>query len=155
MPITLARPMKIPQGPLKILNLAFVIDLLPFSEFECLEHFLHFIECVLQFLDDAVHLLDGIGDGRGLVPRFRRFVMMLLPLLGFFDGGLGRFGDAGGSRGFTSLRRQLFAWLAAPGMAATTASGATPASGGCCFGWRSRAFFCFVRRHKHRLPRGN
>ena len=121
MPITLARPVQIPQCALKILNLALIIDLLALSEFERLEHFLHFIERVLQFLDDPVHLLDGIGNGRGLVCRFRRFVMMM-PLLGLFDGGLGRFGDVGGADGFTGLRRQRFARLAAPGMAATAAS---------------------------------
>jgi hypothetical protein len=131
--LVFARPVQLPQRALETLNLALIIDLLPLGEFERFEHFLHLIERVLEFLDDSVHLLDGVADRRRLMRGFG-----LLTLLGLFDGGLGRFG--GGGHGRFTRRRQGTAWLAPPGMAAATASGATPARAGGCSGLFGRAF---------------
>jgi hypothetical protein len=64
-----ARTMQVPQRALEILNLAFVIDLLPLGKFESFEHFLHFIQRMFQFLDDTVDLFDRIGNGWRFVRR--------------------------------------------------------------------------------------
>jgi hypothetical protein len=147
---------QVPQRALEILNLAFVIDFLPLGQFECFEHFLHFIERVFEFLDHSVHLVDGVGNGRRFVRRSGRLLRrLILALLGLFHGGLRGFGGGGGWwRVFTLGRGQGLARFAATGMAAATASGAATGSWG-RIGWCGRAFLCFVRRHKHRLPRGN
>jgi len=100
--------MQLPQRALKTLNLALVINLLPLRQLQCFQHFLHFIERMLQFLDDSIHLIDGIGDGWGLMRGFRllawlarfpqlawfpqltRFAWLTwFPLLGFLDRGWG------------------------------------------------------------------
>jgi hypothetical protein len=84
MPFVIAGPVELAQGALEVLNLALVINLLPFGEFECFEDFLHIVKGVFKLLDDAGDLLDGVADGGSLVRHFGR-----LMLLGFFDGGLG------------------------------------------------------------------
>ena len=65
MPVfVVARTMQMPQSTLKALNLALVVDLLSLRQFQGFEHFFHFVQRVLQFLDDPVYLLNGIGDRR-------------------------------------------------------------------------------------------
>jgi len=56
--------MQMPQRALKILNLALVINFLPLSQFQRLQHFLHLIKGMLQFINDSVHLVDRIRDRR-------------------------------------------------------------------------------------------
>jgi hypothetical protein len=182
--LTFARPVQLPQRPLKTLNLTLVIDFLPLSEFQRFQHFLHFIERTLQFLNDSIHLLNRIRDGGSLVrgfrllallrhlagltwfPGFARFTLLTragpfsrlgflasFTLLGFLDGGRGRFR---GGRGWNRFggRRQRATRFATPRMASTAASGTTPASG-CCIWLFGSGFLCFVRRHRDRLPTGN
>ncbi|HWD91456.1 MAG TPA: hypothetical protein VG938_03820 [Verrucomicrobiae bacterium] len=140
--LTLAWAMHLAQRSLEILNLALIIDLLPFGEFERFEHFLHLIERVFEFLDDSVHLLDGVSDGGSLMRGFRvLWRLILVVLLGFFGSGGKRFGSGVRGNGFARRWRQRFARLATPGMAATAASGTTAASWGCGIGLCGGAFF--------------
>lgn len=172
-----ARPlMDLAQCTLKILNFPLVIDFLPLGQFQRFQHFLHFIKRMFEFVDDSVHLLDGVRNGGRFVGGFRLLLRSVLPflafltlrgallalrrlflmLLGLFHGGRGGFGCGGRSGGFIRGRGRAFARLAAARMAAATASGAAAASWGPGGGLRlsGGALFCFVRRHKHRLPRG-
>jgi hypothetical protein len=138
---------QLPQGALEVLDFALVFDFLPFGQFQCLEHFFHFVEGVLEFVNDTVHLLDGAGDGG----RFRSG-FGFETLLGFFPRRFGRFNGAGfGGRGFRRFGRGTA--IAATRMAAAPAAGASAATRACWrFGLRRSAWFCFVRKHKHRLP---
>jgi hypothetical protein len=116
--VVVARAVEVAEGALEILDFALVVNFLPFGEFECFEHFFHFIEGVFEFVDDAIYLVDGIGDGGGAVRALGRFFVLagfpgtraaflammagfvvamagfLLVLLGFFGGWLG--GPGGG-----------------------------------------------------------
>jgi hypothetical protein len=126
--VMLARPMQLAKRALKILNFALVIDLLSLGELQRLEHFLHFIQGMLEFLNDPVYLLDGAGDGGRLVGSFFfRLLARLGPaLLGFFDRRLGGFRRSG--RCAFGLRRYGTARLAPARTASASTSGTTPAS---------------------------
>lgn len=65
--IVFAGAMDLAQRALEILNLALIVDLLAFGQFQRLEHFFHLFERMFQFLDDAVDLIDGFADRRLLV----------------------------------------------------------------------------------------
>jgi hypothetical protein len=54
--------MQVPQRALEILNLALVVDFLSLSQFQRLQHFLHLVEGMLQFIDDSVDLIDRVRD---------------------------------------------------------------------------------------------
>jgi hypothetical protein len=102
--LAFAGPVQVPQRALEILDFALVIDLLPFGKFERFEHFFHLIERVFEFVDDSVHLLDGVRDALLLMRGFGR--ALVLALLGFFNGRLGRCrGRGGGRAGFARWRR--------------------------------------------------
>jgi hypothetical protein len=87
--------MQLAERALERFDLAFVVDLLPFGEFEGFEDFLHLIEGRAEFVDDFVDLLDGPADARRFAERFR-----LRLAFGFkFSGRLNRL------RGFSALGR--------------------------------------------------
>jgi hypothetical protein len=65
--IVFAGAMKLAQRALEALNLALIIDLLALGKFQRFQHFFHLFERMFQFFDDAIHLLDGIGNRRLLV----------------------------------------------------------------------------------------
>jgi hypothetical protein len=163
----------------QFLNLALVINLLPFGQFQSFQHVFHFIERAFQFLDDFVDLLDGLGDGgkfRAALAfrlRFRRWPGLRWNGLAFdwlngrvrFGGFdlfkilsgrftvLNRTGLCAGNLG--RLERLQFGWtgLAPAGMAAATASRAALRAFGrrrCrLFGSRFRLF---IRNHVDKLP---
>jgi hypothetical protein len=54
--------MQVTQGALKILDLPLVVDFLPLGQFEGFKNFFHFVERVLQLLNNPIHLLDSICD---------------------------------------------------------------------------------------------
>jgi len=64
--IVFAGALKLSQRALQVLNLAFVVGLLAFRQFQRFQHLFHLFERMFQFLDDAVDLLDGVGN-RGLL----------------------------------------------------------------------------------------
>ena len=78
--------MQLPQSPLQVFNLPLIVNLLPLSKFQRFQHLFHFIQRVLQFLDNRVDLFDGVGDRAGSRRGFR-----FPSALGFFNGGRGRF----------------------------------------------------------------
>lgn len=164
----------------QFLDLALVINLLPFGQFQSFQHVFHFIERVFQFLDDFVDLLDGLGDGGNFRAalafrlRFRRWPGLRLSGLAFdwFNGRV-RFGGFNLfkilSGRFNVLNRpglraghfdRLGGWLrfgwtgiAPAGMAAATASRAALRA----FGRRrcrlfGSCFRLFVRNHADKLP---
>ena len=110
---------------------------------------------MLQFLDDAIDLLNRVGDGRGFVRGFLAvsllvmalslFMLPLLvvplgtffPLPGLFDGRWRRFFRRDAGCGIFAGRRrgQGTARFATPRMASASASGATPGSWGGRIRW--------------------
>jgi hypothetical protein len=50
--------MQLPEGALQRLDFSFVRDFLPLNQFQGFEHVFHFVEHVLQLLDDFGDLLD-------------------------------------------------------------------------------------------------
>ncbi len=60
--------MQLPQRALQRLDFALVINFLALGQLEGFQHFLHLIQRLLQLLDNAGDLLDGLADRRG----FRR-----------------------------------------------------------------------------------
>jgi len=73
--IVFAGAMELTQCALEILNLALVVDLLAFGEFQRFQNFFHLFERMFQFLDDTVDLVDGLGN-RGLFVLLLRLRMM-------------------------------------------------------------------------------
>lgn len=57
-------PMKLAQRALQILYLALVVNFLAFGQFQRFQHLFHLLKRMLQFLDDAVDLLDRVGNRR-------------------------------------------------------------------------------------------
>ena len=148
---------ELPEGALEALDFALIINFLALGEFQRFEDLFHFIERMFEFLDDAVHLLDSITNGRSLMMHWlwlllMMMLMLLMTWLRFFDCWLGRFNGCG--RDWFTRRRQGCPRFTTSGMTAATASGTARASGGGCW-WRGSALFCFVRRHGYRLPTGN
>lgn len=82
--VVLAGAMKLAQRALEALNLALVIDLLALGQFQGFQHFFHLFERMFQFLDDAIDLLNGIGDRRLLVLLMRLGAMAPLGMFGAF-----------------------------------------------------------------------
>jgi len=120
--------MQLPERALQGIDLAFVVDLLSLREFEGLQHFLHFIEHVFQFVDDPRDLIDRVSDAGRLRRRWRG---------GFFGDGLGNafrcgvhlLGPRGNVGAFVCRRLGGLALRrprsASAGMAATAASAAS------------------------------
>lgn len=52
------------QRAAKRLDLPFVGRLLTLSQFQRFQHFFHIVQGLFQSLDDAVHILDSLLDGR-------------------------------------------------------------------------------------------
>jgi hypothetical protein len=99
--IVFAGPMELTQCALEVLNLALVVDLLAFGQFQRFQHLFHFLEGMFQFLNDTVDLINSLGNRRLFVLLLRRLGM--LASLGTFMAfrPLGAFGSFGG---FITLR---------------------------------------------------
>ena len=74
--IVFAWAIKLAQCALKVLNLALVIDLLALGKFQRFQHFFHLFERMFQFLNDAIDLINGLGNCRLLVLWLRRLGLM-------------------------------------------------------------------------------
>ena len=148
-PIFAPRPMQAPKGPLQRLNLPFVINLLPLGQFQRFQNILHFIERVFQFIDDLIHLLDGLADrshaGSGL--RFLR------------ANRLGAFGERSLFNRLHSLRRVsqlrlLLCWTRT--VPPSTVAAAAPRAAGTLRGCGCRLFGTsaglFFRNHITKVP---
>ncbi len=202
--IVFAGPMKLAQRALQILNLALVVDLLALGEFQRFQDFFHLLERMFQFLNDAIDLINRLGNCRLLVLLGGLRMMASLRMLNAFAafGPFGAFGPLGSFRLFLMLGRlnplavfsmfPMFLLLpvrvrhrfrggirgcirvfglrgrgriagrgqgttisAAAGMASAAAPGSTPAARCGRIRLLGCALVCFVRRHKHRLPRGS
>jgi hypothetical protein len=80
--IVFAGPMELAQRALEILNLALVVDLLALGKFQCFQHLFHFFERMFQFLNDAVDLVNGLGNRRLLVLLLR---LRMVPPVSVFN----------------------------------------------------------------------
>jgi hypothetical protein len=67
-----ARHLNAAKGAAKIFNLALVIELLVFSEFDQLKNVLHFLKCLFKGSNDATHLFRSLGHRRSVFLRRRR-----------------------------------------------------------------------------------
>jgi len=74
--IVFAWAIKLAQCALKVLNLALVIDLLALGKFQRFQHFFHLFERMFQFLNDAIDLINGLGNCRLFVLWLRRLGLM-------------------------------------------------------------------------------
>jgi hypothetical protein len=90
--IVFAGPMELAQRALEILNLALVVDLLALGQFQRFQHLFHFFKRMFQFLNDAVDLVNGLGNRRLLVLLLR---LRMVPPVSVFNAfmPLGAFGS--------------------------------------------------------------
>ncbi len=91
--IIIARSVQPAQGALQRLDLALIVDFLPFGQFQGFQDVVHLFERVFQFRDDLVDLFDGLGDGWNFGSAFtlgQGLARRLFPQLLAFGFTLGR-----------------------------------------------------------------